>query len=283
MAVVRSIAFQNARKSIGQQNYYRRKGVQLVRTKATFAPDRTFTESQKVQQSKMAAVQYALKELHVSVLAPFANTNTIKRYNAATPLNRLTSNMLHGIDDVINWEILPPDQILKDRGVRTFGPFNTGNYYLRNAQIKVMTQPTAPSGSLSFEFRLNGEDMNFMRMDIERKIRSKQKFDIFRFGFCGVFQTYSAPNNVNGVIYPATADDWDCGLGDGDMYQLAFTCDYLADGIPNVNTELELYTWLFYYTGTINNAIPTDGNAIYSTRSVATDYQTYNVFQDWET
>ena len=45
MAVIRSTAYGQVRKSVGANNYYRRAGVQLVRSKPTFAPGRVFTEA----------------------------------------------------------------------------------------------------------------------------------------------------------------------------------------------------------------------------------------------
>lgn len=94
MAVQRSIAFQNARKSVGQTTYYRRAGVQMVRSKPTFAPGRTFTNAQLVQQRKMQVSQYAYNNLGLNEAVPYMNCQNNKRYNASSKYNRFISSAL---------------------------------------------------------------------------------------------------------------------------------------------------------------------------------------------
>jgi hypothetical protein len=94
MAVQRSIAFQNVRKSIGQTTYYRRAGVQLVRSKPTFAPGRTFTNAQLVQQRKMQVSQYVYNNMGLNDAVPYMNCQNNKRYNASSKYNRFISSAL---------------------------------------------------------------------------------------------------------------------------------------------------------------------------------------------
>lgn len=110
MAVQRSLAFQNVRKSIGQTTYYRRAGVQLVRSKPTFAPGRTFTNAQLVQQRKMQVAQYVYNMLGISVDTQYMNCQNNRRYNASSKYNRFVSSALDCI--LPDWlSPLSPDPI----------------------------------------------------------------------------------------------------------------------------------------------------------------------------
>lgn len=97
MAVVRSQAFSNARKSIGQVNYYRRAGVQLSRQKATFPPGRVFTQSQINQQDRMKAVYSVLHTMRGIDMVDYCNTSANKLYNAASRSNRMSSAVLRNM------------------------------------------------------------------------------------------------------------------------------------------------------------------------------------------
>ena len=78
MAVIKSSALGQARKSIGATNYYRRAGVQLARSKPTFAPGRVFSPAQLVAQHNMFLVQTMLLSYAGKMVAPYSNCS-IKR------------------------------------------------------------------------------------------------------------------------------------------------------------------------------------------------------------
>lgn len=97
MAVVRSTSFGKVRKSVGQETYYRRAGVQLVRSKPTFAPGRTFTPAQLSQQMKMKVAQTVMRDYSGSLMANSINVYNKKRYNASSRFNRLIANIIDSL------------------------------------------------------------------------------------------------------------------------------------------------------------------------------------------
>lgn len=100
MAVVRSVAFQNARKSVGQTSFYRRKGVQMVKSKPTFVPGRTFTNAQLKQQQNFKCIKYFLTELEGYSYADHCNAGAKKSYNSSTRYNHLVGNILKELSKI---------------------------------------------------------------------------------------------------------------------------------------------------------------------------------------
>ena len=94
MAVIRSSTLGQARKSIGATNYYRRAGVQLARSKPTFAPGRVFTPAQLIAQKNMALVQTMLLSYAGKMVAPYANCSIKRIYSASSRYNRLVGGIL---------------------------------------------------------------------------------------------------------------------------------------------------------------------------------------------
>ena len=94
MAVIRSTAYGQVRKSVGANNYYRRAGVQLVRSKPTFAPGRTFTEAQLNKQFLMKAAQASMSTLGWGDVANLMNVANNKLYNSSSRFNRAVQRIL---------------------------------------------------------------------------------------------------------------------------------------------------------------------------------------------
>lgn len=94
MAVIRSTAYGQVRKSVGANNYYRRAGVQLVRSKPTFAPGRTFTEAQLNKQFLMKAAQASMSMLGWGDVANLMNVANNKLYNSSSRFNRAVQRIL---------------------------------------------------------------------------------------------------------------------------------------------------------------------------------------------
>lgn len=95
MAVIKSSALGQARKSIGPTNYYRRAGVQIARSKPVFAPGRTFTPAQLNQQFKMQCAQYALLTAGLGKCSKCANVINNRLYNSSSRYNRLVKQLLN--------------------------------------------------------------------------------------------------------------------------------------------------------------------------------------------
>lgn len=94
MAVIKSSALGQARKSIGPTNYYRRAGVQISRSKPTFAPGRTFTPAQLNQQFRMKVVQAMMLTYGLGKCSNCANVVNNRLYNASSRYNRAVKFIL---------------------------------------------------------------------------------------------------------------------------------------------------------------------------------------------
>lgn len=88
------------RNSVGQNNFYVRAGVQVVRLKPSFTPDRTFTLLQTKQQYKLKAVRKVLQDAGFEDWVNCINTGNNKKYNASSKYNRITGLMLKNIRNV---------------------------------------------------------------------------------------------------------------------------------------------------------------------------------------
>lgn len=99
MAVLKSTAYGQVRKSVGSNNYYRRAGVQIVRSKPTFAPGRTFTPAQLAQQWRMQVAQYGMLTLGLGKCSNCANVINNRLYNASSRYNRMVQQIM-----INNWE-----------------------------------------------------------------------------------------------------------------------------------------------------------------------------------
>lgn len=99
MAVLKSTAYGQVRKSVGANNYYRRAGVQIVRSKPTFAPGRKFTSSQLQKQFYMKVAQWVMETGQVSRIAHLMNCVNNKLYNASSRYNRAVGNILKQIQE----------------------------------------------------------------------------------------------------------------------------------------------------------------------------------------
>lgn len=99
MAVLKSTAYGQVRKSVGANNYYRRAGVQLVRSKPTFAPGRVFTSSQLQKQFYMKIAQWVMETGQVSRIAHLMNCVNNKTYNASSRYNRAVGNILKNVQE----------------------------------------------------------------------------------------------------------------------------------------------------------------------------------------
>ena len=94
MTVVKSIALGAARKSVGDLNYYRVRGVQMVRRKAVFTPNRVFTTAQVKQQSKMQRAQSLLHAYNGMAIVNATNVTTNRKYSTTSRVNRFVGSCM---------------------------------------------------------------------------------------------------------------------------------------------------------------------------------------------
>ena len=134
MAVIKSSALGQARKSIGATNYYRRAGVQLARSKPTFAPGRVFSPAQLVAQKNMSLTQTMLLSYAGKMVAPYSNCSVKRIYSASSRYNRLVGGILKKVTADNLSAVTDVEDFWHDDGVKHLGNWSVGNMVL---QVKV--------------------------------------------------------------------------------------------------------------------------------------------------
>lgn len=145
MAVIKSSLVGSARKSVGDVNFYRIKGVQLIRTKATFPPSRQFTDAQLLQQKRMRLAQSVMNEFWLTRFSDFCVVRNPKRYNASNRTNILVSKIVRNITRALATTYNSGFNLLQARGNDVLRDFATGNvsavdlFYTRSIAAGIMT------------------------------------------------------------------------------------------------------------------------------------------------
>lgn len=134
MAVIKSSTLGQARKSIGATNYYRRSGVQLARSKPTFAPGRVFSAAQLVAQKNMSLVQTMLLTYAGKMVAPYSNCSVKRIYSASSRYNRLVGGILKKVSADNLSAVTDVEDFWFDDGAKHLGNWSVGNMVL---QVKV--------------------------------------------------------------------------------------------------------------------------------------------------
>lgn len=134
MAVIKSSTLGQARKSIGATNYYRRAGVQLARSKPTFAPGRVFSAAQLVAQKNMSLVQTMLLTYAGKMVAPYSNCSVKRIYSASSRYNRLVGGILKKVSADNLSAVTDVEDFWFDDGAKHLGNWSVGNMVL---QVKV--------------------------------------------------------------------------------------------------------------------------------------------------
>lgn len=201
MAVMKSTAYGQVRKSVGENNYYRRAGVQIVRSKPTFAPGRTFTNPQLRQQNAMKLVQYMLLQQNAKVLADYSNVPNNKVYNASSRYNRLVKAILplaktYATDQEPNFA-----QFWSSNAIKCFFRFSVGNILLpRKSELWQFAGDV-----ITFEFKTPVVSTDLMLQQINKRRSKENQYTVDNIGICGMFQ--SEPNTASiQVIYPTMVD-----------------------------------------------------------------------------
>lgn len=134
MAVIKSSTLGQARKSIGATNYYRRAGVQLARSKPTFAPGRVFSAAQLVAQKNMSLVQTMLLTYAGKMVAPYSNCSVKRIYSASSRYNRLVGGILKKVSADNLSAVTDVEDFWFDDGAKHLGNWSVGNMVL---QVKI--------------------------------------------------------------------------------------------------------------------------------------------------
>lgn len=202
MTIQRSIAFQNARKSIGQTTYYRRGGVQMVRSKPTFAPGRTFTTAQLVQQYKMKIVQSAYRDNGMSNLVPYMNCQNNRRYNASSRYNRWCGQTLLAIPDSAYSSTVPAEEYAQEHLFNISRNMSVGNIQMAE---RVTANYWYNAGAYYLSAGFSENSFNAFLESARRKLKSKKTLTYKNIGVCGLMTQTSDPG-LSTVINPVMPD-----------------------------------------------------------------------------
>lgn len=202
MAVQRSIAFQNARKSVGQTTYYRRAGVQMVRSKPTFAPGRTFTTAQLVQQYKMQVAQAAYKDQGMINLVPYMNCQNNKRYNASSKYNRWVRQVLLAIPDSSYSTTVPAEEYAQENLFNFSRNMSVGNISMAQ---RTKANYWYNKGAYYLEAGFSEDEFYAFLETARRKLKTKKQLTYKNIGVCGLMST-AVDTGLSVVINPTMPD-----------------------------------------------------------------------------
>lgn len=248
MTVIRSQAFQNARKSTGQNTYYRRKGVQLVRSKATFAPGRTFTNPQKVCQANMAAVQFLLTEGQANKWANCCNISNKKRYNASTQINKLTSQLLNGIPRNlvdVNASAQSNACLVAENA---FSNFCYGSTELVPSKMAIEFPVEATPFSCFLQVLMDKDTVDAFLLRMKQRLRLKRNFDYYDLGVLAIVLKSITGEVSKQNVYIGEPTLLDSEGPSGDMpglYEFQWLVDYTPISAGTEDGSVNVYFCLF--------------------------------------
>lgn len=279
MTVVRSLAFQNARKSTGQSTYYRRKGVQLVRSKPTFAPGRTFTQKQINCQQAMRLARLCVQQFNMQSLIDVCNVSNVKRYNASTQINRMVSNIINDNKNVIDARGLTADAMLRDYTLSCASSFNKGDIELNMGHMRVTSVMTENVPMITCDVAIPTILLNQMLSNATKRARSRTPYTIDNIGFCGLIKT--DPDNIDqmGTVVPSWMESY--SELDFDHYTtLTFSAPIIMNMPPPDNPIALGYYMIFVYSQKGTTDEVTGGKSIYTMTPFYAECETLNQWQD---
>lgn len=184
MAVLKSSALGQIRKSIGATNYYRRSGVQISRNKPVFAPGRKFTPAQLDQQWRMQVVQAALLECGLGKCSNCTNVVNSKLYNASSRYNRMVKSMLLGDWNVTRNDGFTPLEACLEYSNEIFNNWSIGDVKGVPSSITITRQ-----GSLGLlEVKGIGTIVSELLRLANKRRRPSGQLGLESIGICGMIE-----------------------------------------------------------------------------------------------
>lgn len=181
MAVIKTTTLGQARKSIGATNYYRRAGVQIARSKPTFAPGRTFSNLQIFQQKKMQLAQYMLLDMGGKVLADYANCRVKRLYSASSRYNRLIGALVEAAydgEEIVEYE---PAEYWKLQGIYHLGKWSVGNVSVQFSIVGFSVK----NGTYSVTIKFSSFALNLLFQQVNKRRSEKSEYWYENIGICG--------------------------------------------------------------------------------------------------
>lgn len=268
MAVVRTSALGQVRKSIGATNYYRRSGVQLARQKPAFAPGRTFTPPQLRQQDLMKGVKMISQQMDLAAIARNCNTYNSRIYNTSSRYNRLVSKLLRGLANA--WD--DAEDTIADivsYGMDTWAAdFSTGNIpFPLNLTVSqfnttnILFEVAPPSALASQALALANK---------KKRGRQYSMTDIGVVGFVAKKWSGSATTLLGAGILPSFVVKSDSPFPDPDApYML--NCS-LSNAIPGTAGDYVIYLAAFIKDSLIYSIDTDTSNALWTSSTFTINY-----------
>lgn len=238
------------RKSVGQNNFYVRSGVQVVRLKPSFSPDRKFTGLQVAQQFRMKCMRRTAELFDFSGWANCINNANNRRYNASSKFNRMLGFLLKSAsaltvqanptdDDVDSW--------IKSNLYKYIDRFAVGNIPnpIINAEIE------DDSGDITLHLSLSRSLINKALSIANRRRKPGNQYDDTCFYVVGWI---AGSNFSNGGIMIHDALELDRPSTGNDTAMISTTTTYPAEGTSGI-ISLAVYIYSDDYEGLVSSEL----------------------------
>lgn len=265
MAVIKSSSLGQVRKSIGATNYYRRAGVQLARSKPTFAPGRTFTPAQLDQQWRMQVSQYLLLTVGLGKCSNCANVINNRLYNASSRYNRMVQKIMNNTWEYDRSEFPDPANAWSNGWDSIAENWSIGDVKGVPSKVEILLNI---SNVRIRVYGLNNIAAEMIRLTNKRR-KDSGKLTEENIGVCGLFEYQATGSNKTYVQLPVF--NLNTPSTGSDYYE--FSLDITMPVTASANYW---YNLVFFIADGVNSSIPAvDLVALHCTDS--TGWQVGNV------
>lgn len=268
MAVVKTSALGQVRKSIGATNYYRRSGVQLARQKPTFAPNRTFTALQLRQQELMKGIKLISQQMDLAAIARNCNTYNSRIYNTSSRYNRLVSKLLKGLSSA--WEE-PEDTI--DVIVNKYMDFWAADFSTGNIPFPLdLTVGTLNQNGIIFQVE-PPTAKTFQALSLANKKKKGRQYtitDIGVVGFAANRRSASGVTVLGAGIMPTFVTEVETPFPDPEA-SYVLNCTF-SNNIPNTAGDYIFFLSAFIKDSVIYSLDTDTSNALWTSSTFTIDF-----------
>lgn len=209
MAVIRSSALGQARKSIGATNYYRRSGVQISRNKPVFAPTRTFTEAQLLQQYSMKLMQNLMLVRGAKVVTDYCNVPNNRKYNASSRYNRFMRGVMPEIRKTIGSTMPDMEDFWNQNGTAVLRYYSVGNA----EWFATGYQGSSSSGIVTVYVDVDDLVLQRVLAGANKRRSRSSMFTKVNIGCCGFIQELPIEGSELDILQPTMVDVSSIGVG----------------------------------------------------------------------
>ena len=226
------------RKSVGQNNFYVRSGVQVVRLKPSFSPDRKFTGLQVAQQFRMKCMRRTAELFDFASWANCVNNANNRRYNASSKFNRMLGFMLKSASTLAvqsNPTDADIDAWIKSNLYRYIDKFAVGN--IPNPIVGAELQEDA--GDITLQLTISRSLVSKGLSIANRRRKPSNQYDDTCFYVVGWI---AGSSFNNGGIFIHDAIEMDRPSTGSDSATISTTVAYPAEGTSGI---ISLATYIY--------------------------------------